>query len=331
MTRNYSEEKENILSWYILHHSVGDNELADLSARLNKAVETADRLHAGITRKTGEPYIYHPLRTAMEVSRFGRIVDWPSIEAAILHDTLEDTDYTLEDIRRDFPECADLVEALTKIKDDQGLSYRRLFQQALKDIRVLLVKIADRVDNLGSLHIFSPEKRARIARESATMYANTCERLCMLDLATRLREQIGVYLAPEKYEEFQEAQKRAKKELERPLVHLRSKLAEIFPGDLAVRVDISWNRFDPYAPVTAENLFTVKIITENREAAYQALGRVHITFPAVPGAFRDHITNPRENGFRALETSISNRGMIVRFYIASREDDRYNRLGLLSM
>jgi (p)ppGpp synthase/HD superfamily hydrolase len=331
VTQAFAEEKDNILSWYILHHAVDDNELQELSTRLTKAVEVANRLHAGSLRKTGEPYIYHPLRTAMEVSRFGRIVDWPSIEAAILHDTVEDTDYSIEELRRDFPESAELVEALTKIKDDKELTYRRLFEYALKDIRVLLIKIADRVDNLGTLHIFSPEKRLRIARESATMYANTCERLCMLDLASRLREQVGEYLTPEKYAEFQEAQKKAKKELERPLVHLRSRLAEVFPGDLTVRIDIHWNRFDHTLPVINENLFTVRIIAESREAAYQALGRVHISFPAIPGTFKDNISNPRENGFRALETSISNRGMIVRFYIASREDDRYNRLGLLSM
>ncbi|PLX41167.1 MAG: hypothetical protein C0608_06800 [Deltaproteobacteria bacterium] len=330
-TSTFAEEKDSILSWYILHHSVDDNEVQELSDRLERAVETAERLHTGVTRKTGEPYIYHPLRTAQEVSRFGRIVDWPSIEAAILHDTVEDTDYTQEELRRDFPECADLVEALTKIKEDKGLTYRRLFEHALKDIRVLLVKIADRVDNLDTLHIFNREKQIRIAGESASMYANICERLCMMDLASRLREQLGEYLSPEKFHEFQEVQAKAKVELEKPIGNLRTRLAEAFPGNLTVRIEVNWARFDPDVPVKNENLFSVRIITENREAAYQVLGRVHLTFPSVPGSFRDNISNPRENGFRALETQVTYKGMIVRFTISSRDDDRFNRLGLLSM
>lgn len=333
MNDRFAREKEQILSQYILHHDVSDAEVGVLAERLDKAVLVADRLHAGQKRKSGEDYIVHPLRTAMEVSRFGRIVDWASVEASILHDTLEDTDYSYADISCDFPDAAKLVQALTKIKDSQEMTYKKLFNYVLKDIRVLLVKLADRLDNLESLNVFSREKQMRIASESVQMYANICRRLCMLDLAERLAEKVGEYLLPDEMAAYRLAQENAKETLAKPLDQLRTKLAEIFPGDLSTRIEIKWNRFNPDAqnPMLPENYYIVRIITENHEDAYRALGRIHMAFNAIPGTFSDTFSNPRTNGYKAIETRVSYRGGITGFYIASRAADRYNRLGLLSM
>lgn len=331
MSERFAFEKENILSQFILHHEVADQDVPELARRLDETLDIAARFHAGQKRKTGEDYIHHPLRTAMEVSRFGRIVDWPSIEASLLHDLLEDTEYPQHELERLFPAASGLVQALTKIKDSRELSYQKLFRFALQDIRVLLVKLADRLDNLESLHIFKPDKQVRIARESAMMYANICHRLCMTDLAERLTEKAAQFLTPERLDQFRQAQEEAKNSMSRSLGHLRSKLAEIFPGDMGARVELRWNRFNPELPLTTENLFTVRLVTDTVEDAYRALGRVHTAFRAIPGSFTDTLSTPRKNGFHALETSVSHRNNIVRFYIAHRAADRYNRIGLLSM
>ncbi len=331
MSDRFAREKEQILSQYIIHHEVGDAEVGVLAERLDRALARADQFHAGQRRKTGEEYIWHTVRTAMEVSRFGRIIDWASVEASLLHDTLEDTAYTYPQLRSEFPEAAELVLALTKIKDSRVHTYQKLFRFVLQDIRVLLVKLADRLDNLESLTVFKRDKQVRIARESAEMYANICRRLCMTDLAERLAEKIGPILTPEEFATFQRAQLELKEGWTRPLEELRAKLLDVFPGDLGVRVEYRWNRFRPDVAPVPENLFTVRLVTETSEDAYRALGRVHLAFRALPGTFADTLSVPRKNGFRALETRVSYQGRIVRFYVASRAADRFNRLGLLSM
>jgi (p)ppGpp synthase/HD superfamily hydrolase len=327
----FAREKDQILTQYILHHEVDDAEVGFLTQRLDHALERASELHAGQRRKTGEPYIWHPVRTAMEVSRLGRIIDWASIEASLLHDTLEDTSYTYDAIQNEFADAANLVLALTKIKDNRVHTYQKLFRYVLQDIRVLLVKLADRLDNLESLTVFNREKQVRIARESAEMYANICRRLCMLDLAGRLTEKIGPILTPEAFGAFQQAQLEFKEGWARPIDELKEKLAAVFPGDLAARIDVRWNRFRPGTPLLPENLYTVRIITETSEDAYRALGRVHLAFQALPGTFSDTFSTARKNGYRALETRGTYQGRIVSFYIASQSADRFNRLGLLAM
>lgn len=331
MEGRFEREKEHILSQFILHHEVSDGDVGVLSDRLDLALQRAEQLHAGQRRKTGEAYIWHPVHTAMEVSRFGRIIDWTSVEAALLHDTLEDTPYSFSELEREFPEAANLVLALTKIKDSRVHTYQKLFSYVLQDIRVLLVKLADRLNNLETLGVFRREKQVRIARESAEMYANICRRLCMEDVAERLTEKIGPILTPEPYEAFQRAQKEFRENWARPLEEYRTKLADTFPGDMGARIEIRWNRFRPDLTPLPENLFTTRIITETSEEAYRALGRVHLNFPALPGSFSDTFSAPRKNGYRALETRAAYQGRIVSFYVSSRSADRFNRLGLLSM
>jgi (p)ppGpp synthase/HD superfamily hydrolase len=248
-----------------------------------------------------------------------------------MHDTIEDTAYRYEDISREFPEAADLVLALTKIKDSRVLTYQKLFRYVLQDIRVLLIKLADRLDNLESLTVFSREKQERIARESAEMYANISRRLCMTDLADRLTEKIGPILTPEAFQAFLKSREELREGWTRPIEELRGKLATLFPGDLEARVEIHWNRFRPDVPALPENLFTVRIITPTGEDAYRALGRIHMAFRAVPGGFIDTMSTPRKNGYRALETHVSYQGRIVSFYVTNQASDRFNRLGLLSM
>lgn len=331
MAKLFEREKEQILTQYILHHEVDDDEVNRLAFRLDKVVARAMNLHVGQKRKTGEEYIWHPVRTAMEVSRFGRIIDWDSIEAAILHDTLEDTSYKQEELEAEFPFAAGLVAALTKIKDSRVLTYQKLFRFVLQDIRVLLVKIADRLDNLESLSIFSPEKQIRIARESAEMYANICRRLCMTDLAERLTDKIGPILTPGGYADFHRAQDEFKHGWSRTIEQLQSKLVSILPEDMLVRVEVKWNFFRPDVPPLPENFFSIRVVVPTSEDAYRALGRIHLAFKALPRAFDDTMSTPQKNGYRALKTRVSYQGRIVSFYIASRIADRFNKLGLLSM
>ncbi len=331
MADPFAQAREQILSQYIIHHEVTEAQVGTLAAGLEHALARAAQHHAGQLRKTGEPYIWHPLRTAMEVSRYGRIVDWASIQASLLHDTVEDTDYTYTELQQEFPEAADLVLALTKIKDNRVLTYRKLFTFVLQDIRVLLVKIADRLDNLESLSVFRREKQLRIAKESAEMYANICRRLCMLDLAERLTEKVGPILTPEAHGAFLKSQQELKEGWSRPIEQLRAKLAEVFPGDLGARIEFRWNRFRPNVAPLPENLFTVRVITDTAEDAYRALGRIHLGLQALPGSFSDTLSTPRKNGFRALETRVAYQGRIVQFYVTSRAADRFNRMGLLSM
>lgn len=327
----FEREKEQIITQYILHHEVDEDEVHRLASRLDHALEKARTLHDGQKRKTGEDYIYHPVRTAMEVSRFGRIIDWDSIEAAILHDTLEDTAYEQEELEAEFPFAAGLVAALTKIKDSRVLTYQKLFRFVLQDIRVLLVKIADRLDNLESLTVFSVEKQIRIAKESAEMYANICRRLCMLDLAERLTDKIGPILTPGGYGDFHKAQDEFKHGWSRTIEQLKSKLMSILPEDMQVRLDVKWSFFRPGILPLPENFFEMQVIVPTSEDAYRALGRIHLAFKALPRAFDDTLSTPQKNGYRALKTRVSYQGRIVSFYIASRIADRFNRLGLLSM
>ncbi|HSH68696.1 MAG TPA: TGS domain-containing protein, partial [Deferrisomatales bacterium] len=216
-------------------------------------------------------------------------------------------------------------------KDSRVHTYQKLFSYVLQDIRVLLVKVADRLDNLESLTIFRRDKQLRIARETEEMYANICRRLCMLDLAERLTEKIGPVLTPEKVQAWEAGREQLQKEWARPLRDLRARLAEVFPGDLAARIELRWNRFRPDLPPTPENLLTVRVVTDSNENAYRALGRVHMAFRALPGTFSDTVSIPRKNGYRALKTHVAYKNRIVSFNFASSAADRFNRLGLLAM
>jgi (p)ppGpp synthase/HD superfamily hydrolase len=331
VSETFTREKEQILTQFIIHHEVGDAEVGELAERLDTALARARDLHTGQKRRTGEDYIWHPLRTAMEVSRYGRIVDWAAIEAALLHDTLEDTALDFNDLAHQFPEAANLVLALTKIKDSRVHTYQKLFNYVLQDIRVLLVKVADRLDNLESLAIFKREKQVRIARETEEMYTNICRRLCMLDLAERLTEKIGPILTPAQVQAWDAASEQLQRDWARPLRDLRGRLAELFPGDLAARIELQWNRFRPDLPPTPENLLTLRVVTDSSEGAYRALGRVHMAFRALPGTFSDTISIPHKNGYRALQTRVAYKNRIISCYLASRAGDRFNRLGLLAM
>jgi len=293
---------------------------------LNRAYVFSMKAHGSQTRASGDPYFSHPLEVAGLLT--GLKLDSASIVTALLHDTVEDTLTTLEEIERLFgKEVARLVDGVTKlsrielqnIENDQSKqaeNFRKLVLAMSEDIRVLLVKLADRLHNMGTLHYLTkPEKRRRIARETLEIYAPLAERIGIQRWKDQLEELSFKELNPDAYESItkrlEDLEAEGAGRVDRIMAELKDKLAaEGLPG-----ATISGRRKTPYSiwrkmqrkNVTFEQLSDVmafRVSVDTIEQCYQGLGIIHARYPVVPGRFKDYISTPKPNGYRSLHTTV---------------------------
>ncbi|WP_375460134.1 RelA/SpoT family protein [uncultured Enterovirga sp.] len=290
-------------------------------ALLNRAYVYAMVAHGSQTRASGDPFVAHPLEVAAILTDLK--LDSATIVAAVLHDTVEDTATTLEEINRIFgQEIGSLVDGLTKIKRldlvsrqaAQGENFRKLLLAVAADLRVLFVKLADRLHNMRTLGFMPPEKRKRIAQETLDIYAPLAGRMGIQEIRNELEDLAFRNLNPEAYGtisgRLKDLSQRNETLVEEVEAGLRLKLAAS-----GVKAEVSGRRKSSYSiwrkmerkSVAFEQLSDVygfRLIVDGVDDCYRALGIVHTAWPAVPGRFKDYISNPKQNDYSSLHTTV---------------------------
>ena len=298
--------------------------------RVKKALEFATQRHEGQFRASGEPYITHPINVALLLLELG--MDVETVIAGLLHDVLEDTPTTSEELEQNFgKEIAFLVEGVTKIKHipldglngshDIGKMYRRKVENYRKiifstaqDPRVLIIKLADRLHNIKTLDPLPPEKKRRIARETLEIYAPLAHRIGIWRMKWELEDLSFKYLNPEKYAELAKKIKEKRKDRERFLKLVETQLSRALEerGVRAQIISRPKHIYSVYQKMRRKNkkfdelydLYGIRIITETKDDAYKALGVVHELYKPVPGRFKDYIANPKPNFYQSLHTTV---------------------------
>ncbi len=288
---------------------------------LNRAYVYAMRAHGVQKRASGDPYFSHPLEVAAILTDMK--LDDATIVAAVLHDTIEDTAATREEIDQLFgPEIGRLVEGLTKIKRldlvskraEQAENFRKLLLAIADDVRVLLVKLADRLHNMRTLHFVPPAKRARIAQETLDIYAPLAGRMGMQGVRDELENSAFHHLQPE-----------AHAMIEARLADLRDRnvtLIKTIEGELSTELvaqgidaKVKGRQKSAYSVFNKmenksiafeqlSDIFGFRIIVKRVEDCYRALGVVHTKWPTVPGRFKDYISTPKQNDYRSIHTTV---------------------------
>jgi guanosine-3',5'-bis(diphosphate) 3'-pyrophosphohydrolase len=271
---------------------------------IRRAYEFGAKAHEGQKRLSGEPYIYHPLAVARILADMR--MDHHSILAALLHDVIEDTATAKEQIAREFSsEVAELVDGVSKLTqiqfesraEEQAENFRKMLLAMVRDIRVILVKLADRLHNMRTLGAMPPDKRRRIARETLEIYAPIANRLGMNQLRVELEDLGFAALYPERHRVLVGAVKKARgnrKEIVRKIENAikRRLREEKLPGEVAGREKHIYSVYRkmlqkhlPFSEVT--DVYAFRIIVDSVDACYRVLGAVHNLYKPLPGKFKD--------------------------------------------
>ncbi len=287
-----------------------------------KAYSISDEAHHDQRRKSGEPYIIHPLCVAIILAQLE--MDKETIVAGILHDVVEDTKYTLEDITNIFgEEIALLVDGVTKLTqinytadkiEMQAENLRKMFLAMAKDIRVILIKLADRLHNMRTLQFMSPEKQKEKARETLDIYSPIAHRLGISKVKVELDDLSLKYLQHDIYEELTQKLDsmtvEKKSFLQRIVTEVRDNIAA---ANIEAKIDGRVKHlFSIYRKMKNQNktldqiydLFAVRIIVESDKQCYEALGIIHEMYKPIPGRFKDYIAMPKPNKYQSLHTTL---------------------------
>lgn len=288
---------------------------------VRRAYDFAKQAHTGQKRKNGEPYFNHPLAAAESVAEWG--LDEATVAAALLHDTVEDTGHTIVELKEKFGEdAAFLVDGVTKIGkvryrgvEAKVENLRKFILYLSQDIRVILVKLADRLNNMKTLYAVHPQKQKRIALETMEIYAPLAYRLGMQRLSGELEDLAFPYLYPqehkwlienvkERYEERERYSDRVKPILEQ---ELRANEIPIIKIDSRAKRYTSLYkkllRYDMNVD-SIYDLVALRVIVPSVEDCYSALGIIHKTWPPLPHRFKDYVALPKTNGYRSLHTTV---------------------------
>jgi len=302
--------------------------------------------HEGQHRLSGEPYIYHPIAVARILAEMR--MDYQSIIAAILHDVLEDTDIPKEDIRREFGEAvAELVDGVSKLEqmsfesraEAQAENFRKMLLAMVRDIRVILIKLADRLHNMRTLGVMRPDKRRRIARETLEIYAPLANRLGMNQVRLELEDLGFAALYPMRARVLAEAVRRArgnrKEILNRIETAIRRRLRqEGIEGEVKSREK---HLYSLYLKMKNKGLsfrevfdvYAFRIIVDRPDTCYRVLGIMHNLYKPVPGKFKDYIAIPKSNGYQSLHTILFGPyGVPIEVQIRTADMDRVAESGI---
>ncbi len=304
------------------------------------------KAHQGQTRMSGEPYMVHPIEVAKILADLR--LDASTVAAAMLHDTIEDTASTLEEIRGIFgDEVAKLVDGMTKLarmelqsrEEREAQNFRKMIVAMANDIRVILIKLADRLHNMRTLAFLSPDKQKRTAQETLDIYAPLANRLGMQKVKTELEDISFMYLHTADYQEI--ARRVAQKKLERQsyiddlIKVVKDQLAEHgFKGDVKGRPKhffSIWQKMQKQGISFDDvyDLIAVRIITDTKVNCYAILGLIHSLWTPVPGRFKDFIGVPKSNLYQSLHTTVVGpKGERVEFQIRTEEMHRIAEEGI---
>ena len=313
---------------------------------IEKAYKLAVEAHKDQKRKSGEPYIIHPLKVAYILAELE--LDMESIVAGILHDIIEDTEYSYEDISNMFSEeIAALVDGVTKLgklsyttkEEVQAENYRKMFLAMAKDIRVILIKLADRLHNMRTLNYMKPEKQREKAQETLDIYAPLAHRLGISKIRSEMEDLCFKYLEPDAF--FDLATKIERKKEERDefvqdiVKELQRKMDEAgIKGKVYGRTK---HFFSIYKKMVNQNktmdqiydLFAIRALVDNVKDCYAVLGIVHTMYTPMPGRFKDYIAMPKPNMYQSLHNSlIGPHGQVFEVQIRTWEMHRTSEYGI---
>ena len=315
-------------------------------ALLNKAYVYGMRKHGSQTRASGDPYFAHPLEVAAILTELH--LDDATIAVALLHDTIEDTDATRAEIDQLFgDEIGAIVEGLTKIErlnltsreEAQAENLRKLLLAISEDVRVLLVKLADRLHNMRTLDFVPEHKRKRIAQETMDIYAPLAGRMGMQDMRSELEELSFKTLHPEHHKAISDRLATYEEENRKIIDEIRLELAGRFLEE-GIRADVSARLKSPFSifrkmerkSIALEQLSDIigfRVVVEDTASCYRTLGVVHTTWSVVPGRFKDYISTPKQNDYRSIHTTIVGpRRQRVELQIRTQEMHRIAELGI---
>jgi guanosine-3',5'-bis(diphosphate) 3'-pyrophosphohydrolase len=313
---------------------------------IKRAYEYSSKAHTGQKRKSGDPYFIHPASVAGIITELR--LDTASVCAGLLHDVVEDTLATTKDIEREFGnEVASLVDGVTKLgkinftskEDRQAENFRKMVVAMARDIRVLLIKLCDRVDNMRTLEHMKPEAQERIARETLEIYAPLANRLGIQAFKSELEDLSFRWLEPDSYVEVENAVAKTKKERDKYITDtsktLSSKLAEQgFAAEVSGRAKhlySVWRKMkaNECSIEQIHDIIAFRVSVESVSDCYAALGVIHSKWTPVPGRFKDYIALPKPNMYQSLHTTVIGPGRErIEIQIRTHEMNRVAERGI---
>jgi GTP diphosphokinase / guanosine-3',5'-bis(diphosphate) 3'-diphosphatase len=339
---------DRVLPWRRSAQAVPDDvrELVDIyrakhpkadTTLLTRAYSVAAEAHEGQVRRSGDPYIVHPLAVAIILAELG--LDASTLAAALLHDAVEDTAISLDDVTRDFgPEVAAMVDGVTKLdrvrfdskEAQQAASMRKMLMAMAKDVRVLLIKLADRLHNMRTIAALPREKQERIAQETIDVYAPLAHRLCIGGIKWQLEDLSFATLYPKWYAEIEQmVSSRAPERdiyLSQVVEMVKARLAEAkVEGDVSGRPKHYWSIYEKMVVKRREfneiyDLVGLRVLVGSVKDCYAALGQIHATWMPVQGRFKDYIAMPKFNLYQSLHTTVVGpQGKPIEVQIRTRE------------
>lgn len=325
--------------------------MAKDSEKIKRAIAVATKAHEGQLRKTGEPYIVHPLAVKKILEEWG--MDEDTIIAGILHDTVEDTDLTLDDIRKEFGESvAFLVDGVTKLSTARdGMrdidtylpatkdNFLRLMIALGDDIRVLIIKLADRLHNLRTLSALPPEKQKKIAKETLEVFAPLADRLNMGLLRVEMADLSFKYVNPRRFEELSKIIEKYNKSAEKSLANIQSEVSQALRKEkikfkISGRVKSVYSLHKKLAKHNQNmgeiyDLIALRVIVDDITDCYLTLGVIHSLYTPMGGRIKDYIAKPKINGYQSLHTTVITKDKrVVEFQIRTKEMHEYAERGL---
>ncbi len=315
--------------------------------KIVRAYETADRLHKDQKRDSGEPYITHPLAVAYIALSLG--MDTDTICAAFLHDTVEDTDYTLDELSKDFgPDVAMLVDGVTKLgkipmatkEEQQAENIRKIILATSQDIRVILIKLCDRLHNMRTLHYRTDVKRRATALETMNIYAPLAHRLGIRQIKEELEDLAFQFLDPYAYEEIEKQMMLRRDQREAIIESIKKKIADRLAKDFDPVPYIDGrvkSNYGIYKKVYRDgkdldqiyDRYAVRVIVKTVTECYGVLGIIHDMFKPIPNRFKDYISTPKSNMYQSLHTTvIGKEGIVFEVQIRTWEMHRTAEYGI---
>ncbi len=310
------------------------------------AFNFAEEAHKGQQRQTGEAYITHPVAVATILADLH--LDPQTIKAALLHDVIEDTPALKEEISERFgSEVAGLVDGVSKLdkltfsshEEAQAASFRKMILAMVEDIRVILVKLADRCHNMQTLDALSPAKRRRIARETLEIYAPIANRLGINSIRLELQDQGFRHMHPQRYRVIERALKKARGNQKQFIKSILQNLEKTLAGEgiEATVMGREKHLYSIYRKMRSKSrslaeivdVFGFRIIVDKADTCYRALGLVHRLYKPMPGRFKDYIAIPRVNGYQSLHTTLFGpNSMPIEVQIRTAEMDKVAESGI---
>ena len=313
---------------------------------LSKAYQISKRYHKDQYRKSGEPFVVHPLEVAKILADIE--LDQTSIISAILHDVIEDTDYSLEMAKKEFGQkTANIINGVTKLeklvfdsKEEQQVSnIRKMIIAMSEDVRIILVKLADRLHNMRTLYPLSEEKRLKNSMETLEVYAPIAHRLGIYQVKSELENLSFKYLYPKEYQKikkvFDDKIEERKSLVDGAIKVVDKKLREVeISADISGRIKTYYSAYNKIIKQNRKfediyDIIAIRIIVKDVKSCYEALGIIHSLWKPVPGRFKDFIANPKFNMYQSLHTTvIGERGKPLEIQIRTFEMHKFAEYGI---